>query len=427
MVLISKFRHNFGHQCHLMINFEHFTLSNGLQVFVHQDSKSLTSAFNLCYHVGSRDEHPEKTGFAHLFEHLMFGGSKNVPSFDEPVQRAGGSNNAFTSLDITNYYITLPNQNLETAFWLESDRMNSLSFDPKVLVTQKSVVIEEFKQRYLNQPYGDVWLHLRPMLYQRHPYSWPTIGKETSHIENASMEDVKDFFFRFYRPNNAVLVVAGETSKARDWAEKWFGPIPAGPKIPRNYPMEIPQTQARYKTVHANVPVKTLYKAYKTPAKYSSEAYALDIFADAFGRGQTSALYQKLVKDQGIFTSAGASHTAYHDGGLFVIHGTLANEVSFEDADHAINALLQSEIARADYSKKLQKVKTQALSLDKFGETEILNRAMKLAFAATFGNPNLCNTALDLLLQVDEDFMKHQAKTYLHADNSCTLFYSPRE
>jgi zinc protease len=411
-----------------MINFEQFSLSNGLQVFVHQDPKSLIAAFNLCYGVGSRDEDPEKTGFAHLFEHLMFGGSVNVPAFDEPVQKAGGMNNAFTSLDITNYYITLPYQNIETAFWLESDRMLSLSFDPKVLAVQKSVVIEEFKQRYLNQPYGDLWLKLRPLVYKKHPYRWATIGKELSHIENATMEDVKDFFFRFYRPNNAVLVVAGkvDVAQVRALAEKWFGDIPAGPSLQKVFPKEEEQTQARYLLHTADVPVKSLYKVFRTPEKYSKEAYALDLFADALGRGQTSALYQKLVKDNALFTSLSAHHSSYQDSGLFVINGSLSDDVTFEEADAAVCALLKEEIEEVDYSEKLSKVKVQALSLEKFGETEVLNRAMKLAFAAISGDPNRCNTSLQIMEEIDPEFLKITAKKYLKEQFSNTLFYSPK-
>ena len=191
-----------------MIPYSSFTLDNGLQVFVHEDHSVQIAVMNILYDVGSRDEQPDKTGFAHLFEHLMFGGSVNIPNYDEPLQLVGGENNAFTNTDITNYYLTVPAANIETGFWLESDRMLSLSFDPHVLDVQRKVVIEEFKQRYLNQPYGDVWLKLRPLVYTTHPYQWATIGKEISHIENATLHDVKDFFFTHYVPSNAILVVA---------------------------------------------------------------------------------------------------------------------------------------------------------------------------------------------------------------------------
>ncbi|MBA3706581.1 MAG: insulinase family protein, partial [Bacteroidetes bacterium] len=210
-----------------MIKYEKFKLENGLRVIVHQDKSTPLACINILYDVGARDESPEQTGFAHLFEHLMFGGSINIPSYDEPLQRVGGENNAFTTNDITNYYLTLPAENLETGFWLESDRMLSLAFSEKSLEVQRNVVIEEFKQRYLNQPYGDVWLLLRPMAYKVHPYLWDTIGKEISHIENAKTEDVKQFFKKFYCPNNAIMVVAGnvELKEVKALVEKWFNPI----------------------------------------------------------------------------------------------------------------------------------------------------------------------------------------------------------
>jgi len=410
-----------------MIDFTYFELNNGLKVYVHEDPKSLTTAFNLCYNVGSRDEHPDKTGFAHLFEHLMFGGSRHVPSFDEPLQKAGGNNNAFTSPDITNYYITVPAQNLETAFWLESDRMLSLSFDPKVLEVQKNVVIEEFKQRYLNQPYGDLWLKFRPLIYKKHPYRWPTIGKEISHIENASMEDVKDFFYRYYLPDNAVLVVAGPVtvSEVERLSRKWFGEIPAGKISPKNLPKEPVQEEARRLVHQAKVPLKTIYKAYHTPKKHEHGQYALDLFGDIFGKGQTSPLYQKLVKENALFTGISAQNTSYLDDSLFLINGSLAPGVSFEEADQAIEQCLEEALNTPDYSEKLDKVKTQAMSLDKFGETEILSRAMKIAFAANAGDVNLANTSIQHLEAVGHDEMITSARKFLTTENCSTLLYSP--
>lgn len=410
-----------------MINFHHFELNNGLKVYVHEDPKSLTTAFNLCYNVGSRDEHPEKTGFAHLFEHLMFGGSRHIPSFDEPLQKAGGNNNAFTSPDITNYYITIPSKNLETAFWLESDRMLGLSFDPKVLEVQKNVVIEEFKQRYLNQPYGDTWLKFRPLIYRKHPYRWPTIGKEISHIENATMDDVKDFFYRYYLPNNAVLAIAGNitVSEVERLSKKWFADIPAGKVSPKNFPEESVQTQARSLLHKAEVPLKTIYKAYHTPQKHSRGQYALDLFGDIAGKGQSSLIYQKLVKEKQIFTGISAQNTSYLDGGLFLISGSVSPEVSLEDANAEIEAWLDQALQAPDYREKLNKVKTQAVSLDKFSETEVLNRAMKLAFAANAGDVNLANEAITHLESISHEEMINAADQYLTKENCSTLFYSP--
>lgn len=410
-----------------MINFNYFELNNGLKVYVHEDPKSQTTAFNLCYNVGSRDEHPEKTGFAHLFEHLMFGGSRHITSFDEPLQKAGGNNNAFTSSDITNYYVTLPSKNLETAFWLESDRMLSLSFDPKVLEVQKNVVIEEFKQRYLNQPYGDVWLKFRPLIYKKHPYRWPTIGKEISHIENAVMEDVRDFFYRYYLPNNAVLAVAGNVtvSEVERLARKWFGDIPAGNASSKDFPAEPLQTEARLLYHEANVPIKTLYKAYHTPEKHTRGQYALDLFGDIFGKGQSSLIYQELVKEKQIFTGISAQNTSYLDSGLFIISGSVSPDVSLEDADAEIEHCLDKALQTQDHREKLNKVKTQAVSLDKFSETEVLNRAMKLAFAANAGDVNLANEAITHLESIDHDEMISSANRHLTKENCSTLYYSP--
>src|ERR1044071_3521328 len=288
-----------------MIAFKEFELENGLRVIVHEDRTVQIAVMNILYDVGSRDEQPHKTGFAHLFEHLMFGGSKNIPSYDEPLQLVGGENNAFTNTDITNYYLTVPASNLETGFWLESDRMLSLSFDPKVLEVQRKVVIEEFKQRYLNQPYGDVWLKLRPLAYQSHPYQWATIGKEIAHIEEATMDDVKDFFFAHYLPNNAVLVVAGNVTvdQIKQLSKKWFEPIPAGKKLERKLPLEPKQKGKRILNVEAKVPANALYKAYHMPGRFHADYYATDLLSDILSRGQSSRLYQKLVKEKEIFTS----------------------------------------------------------------------------------------------------------------------------
>ncbi|MBA4056493.1 MAG: peptidase M16, partial [Marivirga sp.] len=303
-----------------MVSFKEFTLENGLKVIVHEDPTVQIAVMNILYDVGSRDERPEKTGFAHLFEHLMFGGSKNIPNYDEPLQRVGGENNAFTNTDITNYYLTLPASNIETGFWLESDRMLSLSFDPKVLEVQRKVVIEEFKQRYLNQPYGDVWLKLRPLAYQVHSYQWATIGKEISHIEDATMEDVKEFFFRYYVPNNAVLVVAGNVTadQVKKLSEKWFGPVPAGTKG-RNLVAEPKQTKKRFLEVGAKVPASAFYKAYHMPGRFHQDYYAIDLLNDIMSRGQSSRLYQQLVKEKEIFTSISSFVMGTIDPGLFVI------------------------------------------------------------------------------------------------------------
>src|SRR5688572_3737649 len=306
-----------------MIRYEAFTLDNGLRVIVHEDPTVEIAVVNILYDVGSRDEHPDKTGFAHLFEHLMFGGSANIPSYDEPLQRVGGESNAFTNTDVTNYYLTVPAANIETGFWLESDRMLSLSFDPEVLEVQRKVVIEEFKQNYLNQPYGDVWLKLRPLTYHVHPYQWATIGKEISHIENATMDDVKSFFFQHYVPNNAILVVAGHVTvdQVKQLAEKWFGPIKPGKKSGRKLPNEPAQQAKRVQTVEAKVPANALYKSYHMPGRFHEDYYAADLLSDVLSRGHSSRMYNQLVKEKEIFTSISSFVMGTIDPGQLVISG----------------------------------------------------------------------------------------------------------
>ncbi|PZR19073.1 MAG: peptidase M16, partial [Azospira oryzae] len=315
-----------------MIPFSSFTLANGLRVFVHEDPSVQIAVMNILYDVGSRDERADKTGFAHLFEHLMFGGSVNIPSYDEPLQLVGGENNAFTNTDITNYYLTVPAANIETGFWLESDRMLSLSFDPKVLEVQRKVVIEEFKQRYLNQPYGDVWLKLRPLAYKTHPYLWATIGKEISHIENATMDDVKEFFFSHYVPNNAIMVVAGNvtTDQVKALSEKWFAPIPAGKREKRQLPVEKKQTEKRTLNVEADVPSNALYKACHMGGRFDEDYYASDLLSDILSRGHSSRFYQQLVQEKEIFTSVSSFVTGTIDPGLFVVSGRIRDGITME-------------------------------------------------------------------------------------------------
>lgn len=411
-----------------MIHYEHFQLANGLNVYLHQDKTTPMAAVNIVYNVGSRDEDENKTGFAHLFEHLMFGGSKNIQSFDAPLQKVGGENNAFTSPDVTNYYVTLPAENIETAFWLESDRMMSLSFDPKVLEVQRKVVIEEFKQRYLNQPYGDVWLKLRPLTYQKHPYRWATIGKEIKHIEDATLEDVKDFFFRFYRPNNATLVVAGniEFSQLKALAEKWFGDIPAGEPINRNLPKEPRQNEARYTTTEAAVPLNALFKAYHMPGRYADDYFTADLISDVLGRGKSSRLYTSLVQDQKLFNSISAHVMGSLDPGMLVIQGHLNNGVSLEEGNAAVEKIVEEVKEMKLGEKELEKVINQAESTLQFSEVELLNRAISLAFAANYGDPELCNADAEKLRAVTQTDMKNMAAEVLRKENSSTLLYQSK-
>ena len=408
-----------------MISFHQFTLANGLKVLVHEDHTVQIAVLNILYDVGSRDEQPDKTGFAHLFEHLMFGGSANIPSYDEPLQKVGGENNAFTSTDITNYYLTVPATNIETGFWLESDRMLSLSFDPKVLEVQRKVVIEEFKQRYLNQPYGDVWLKLRPLAYQNHPYQWATIGKEVSHIEKATMDDVKDFFFAHYVPNNAVLVVAGNVTldQVKQFSEKWFGPIPAGKKADRKLPIEPKQNQKRVLEVEAKVPADALYKTYHMPGRFHPDYYAVDLLSDVLSRGQSSRLYQQLVKEKEIFTSISSFVMSTIDPGLFVVSGRVKDGIDLKTAEKEVDAILQKIVAEGAKEEELEKVKNQAEASLEFGEVEVMNRAMNLAFATLSGDPDWVNQEAKLISSVTLADIKRVAGEVLRDENSSVMYY----
>jgi predicted Zn-dependent peptidase len=408
-----------------MVSFERFTLANGLKVLVHEDPTTPMAVLNILYDVGARDEDPDQTGFAHLFEHLMFGGSVNIPSYDEPLQRVGGENNAFTSNDITNYYITLPAVNLETAFWLESDRMLSLAFSEKSLDVQRNVVCEEFKQRYLNQPYGDVWLKLRPLAYQAHPYQWATIGKELSHIENAQMEDVKAFFHKFYVPANAIMVVAGavKLSEVKQLAERWFGSIPAGVKPMRNLPVEPPQSTARQEEVRSKVPLNAIYKAFHMPERMDAAYYAADLLSDILSRGNSSRLYRKLLKEQKLFSDINAYHLGSIDPGLMVVEGKLAPDLSMEAADEAIWAELDLIKTELVSEEELNKVKNKMESTMVFAEMSLLDKAMNLAYFELLGDASELNQEVDKYLRVSAEEIRRVALNMFCPENSSTLYY----
>ena len=408
-----------------MIQFEKFKLKNNLTVIVHQDKSTPMACLNIIYDVGARDEDENKTGFAHLFEHLMFGGSINIPNYDEPLQLVGGENNAFTTNDITNYYCTVPSENLETAFWLESDRMLSLAFDKKSLEVQRSVVIEEFKQRYLNQPYGDVWLLLRPLIYNVHPYKWATIGKEIKHIEDATMEDVKAFFKEHYNPSNAVLVVAGdvEVEQVKQLAEKWFEPIDAGMKPKRNLPVEPPQTEYRSLTVERDVPISSIYRAYRMCARNDEEYHTVDLLSDILSRGNSSRLYKNLIKDKQLFSDINAYVMGDFDKGLFVISGKINDGVTIEQAEAGIDAeiaKMQNELVAAD---ELQKCKNKIESTVTYSEADVLNKATNLAISELLGDANLINLEIENYQKVTAEGIKEQANKILQKTNCSTLFY----
>ena len=412
-----------------MIDFSHFTLDNGLRVYIHEDKTVAIATVNLMYDVGSRDESPERTGFAHLFEHLMFSGSENIPNFDTIVQQVGGSNNAYTSPDVTNYYTVVPAPNVETALWLEADRMLSLSINPNSLEVQRKVVIEEFKQRYLNQPYGDIWLHLRPLVYQKHSYNWATIGKEIKHIEDASLEEVQAFFFKHYRPDNAVLVVAGNVEKdeIEQLVKKWFGDIPKGNRPMRNLENEPQQTEARHKKVEAKVPLNAIYKAYRMGNRKAADYYATDLASDVLGRDKSARLYQTLVKEKELFNSISAYIMGSVDEGLLVISGKLNPAFSPEQGEEAIQSVIDDFLENGISDEELTKVKNQAEASHIFSEIEVLNRAMNIAYYAILGDVTMVNTIAEQMEKVTKEELMQTAKNVLRKENCSTLYYYSKE
>jgi zinc protease len=408
-----------------MVKFNRFTLDNGLRVIVHEDNTTPMAVVNILYDVGSRDENPEQTGFAHLFEHLMFGGSVNIPNYDGPLQQVGGENNAFTSNDITNYYITLPSANLETAFWLESDRMLSLAFSEESLEVQRKVVIEEFKQRYLNQPYGDVWLRLRPMVYKTHPYLWDTIGKNIEHIADAKIEDVKAFFKKHYNPQNAIMVVGGNVTfeQVKELSEKWFGPIPAGEKYNRNLPQEPEQHEERRDTVTAKVPVNDIYIALQMPGRREKEFYAVELMSDILSRGNSSRMYRNLVKDKQLFSDVHAYVFGSLDKGMFVLEGKPTEGVSIEQAEAALWAEVERLKTEEIPADELTKVQNKTESTMIFSEMSLLDKAMNLAYYELLGDAELLNSETEKFLAVTSAQIKAEANKIFRRDNSSTLIY----
>ena len=408
-----------------MIEYEKFTLDNGLRVLVHQDKSTPMAVVNVIYDVGARDENPDKTGFAHLFEHLMFGGSVNIPLYDEPLQVAGGENNAFTTNDLTNYYCQLPAENIETAFWLESDRMLSLAFNKKSLDVQRKVVCEEFKEHYINKPYGDVWHKMRELAYSRHPYRWMTIGKELKHVENATLQDVKDFFYKHYTPVNAVLVVAGNvtTDAVKALAEKWFGSIAPGTKYNRNLPVEPVQTAPRSQQIKANVPIDALYKCWHICSRLDDRYYVTDLITEILSGGGSSRLFQALVKEKQLFSNIECSHSGSTDAGLLSIEGKLVKGVSMKDAEAAlmeeINTLQQKGITE----KELQKVKNKTESMLAFEDMSVMSRATNLAMYELLGDAELINTELGRYQAVTTEELMTESKAIFNENNCNTLYY----
>lgn len=408
-----------------MIQFEKFVLANGLRVIVHQDTSTPMAVMNIMYDVGARDEDPNRTGFAHLFEHLMFGGSVNIPNYDEPLQMAGGENNAYTTNDLTNYYIQLPAENLETAFWLESDRMLSLAFGEKSLDVQRKVVCEEFKEHYLTKPYGDVWHKMRELAYTTHPYKWMTIGKELSHIENAQLEDVKNFFFKHYRPVNAVLVVAGNVTmeKVKELAEKWFGDIPSGEKYVRSLPPEPEQTVERRSEIKAKVPLDALYKCWHMGSRLDNSYHATDLLTDILSGGGSSRLYQSLVKEKKLFSNIECHHFGSTDAGLVVIEGKLVKGVKIEDAENAVEEELEKMKAALVGENELQKVKNKTESMITFEDMSVMSRANSLAYYEILGDAAWMNDELDKYAAVTTQDILEQSRKIFRKENCNTIYY----
>ena len=408
-----------------MIQVNRYTLANGLRIVHNEDDSTQMVALNLLYDVGARDEDPSHTGFAHLFEHLMFGGSLHIPDYDTPVQNAGGENNAWTNNDITNYYITLPHQNVETGFWLESDRMLSLDFSPKSLEVQRQVVIEEFKQRNLNQPYGDASHLLRELAYESHPYRWPTIGKEIAHIAQATLEEVKDFFYRFYAPNNAILAVTGHISfeETIRLAEKWFGPIPARNISPRQLPAEKPQTAVRRKTVKRKVPVDAIYMAFHMSNRMHPDYYVYDMITDILSNGRSSRFIQSLVQEQKLFTSIDAYISGSLDEGLLHVTGKPVEGVSLEQAEEAIWKELEKMKTVAVSEQELEKVKNRYESEQIFNNINYLNVATNLAFFELTGKAEDINEEVGKYRAVTAEQIQATSARCFVPENCSILYY----
>lgn len=408
-----------------MVEFKRFQLSNGLKVLFNEDRTTPLVAINILYFVGSRNEHPDKTGFAHLFEHLMFGGSVNIPSFDEPLQMVGGENNAFTSNDITNYYITLPADNIETGLWLESDRMLALDFSAKSLKVQKNVVMEEFRQRYLNQPYGDIWLLLRPFAYKVHPYRWPTIGEKMEHIQDASLQDVKSFFQTHYVPNNAYMAISGNISAEDGYklVEKWFGDIKPGFGKKHEIIQEPVQREERKLTVTRKVPFDAIYKVWHIPHRLDKGFYVCDMISDLLSSGKSSRLYQILVKEKKLFSEVNAFVSGDFDPGILIIGGKVMENIPVETADMAIIEILDNLSETPITERELKKVQNKYETNLLLSQTNTLNKAMSLSYFEMLGDANLLNEEIGKYCCITPNDVSNTAKNIFQRENCSTLYY----
>ena len=408
-----------------MIDFEKYTLDNGLRVIIHEDDSSPMVAVNVVYDVGSRDENSEMTGFAHL----MFGGSVNAPDFDGPIQNAGGENNAFTNTDMTNFYNVLPAENLETALWLESDRMKQLVFSQHALDVQKKVVIEEFKETCLTEPYGDVWHHLSSLAYKEHSYSWPTIGKKMSHIEDAVLSDVKNFFNKHYTTNNAILVISGnvKTDHVKKIVGKWFSDITGGHKYIRNLKQEPVQTEFRKQTVTGNAPIPAIYLSFHMVARDHEDYYAYDLLSDVLSNGRSSRLYQRLHKVNPIFSQIDAYISGTFDPGMFIIEGRPNKDVDLETAKAGIWKELELLVKEPIDSRELQKLKNKIESSLEYSEVNILHKSMSLAYFELLGDADLINKEAEAYQKVTSADIQRVAKKIFQKENCTELTYLPNE
>ncbi|GLR19258.1 M16 family metallopeptidase [Portibacter lacus] len=411
-----------------MISYERRVLSNGLRVIVHEDKSTPLVAINILYNVGSKNEEPNKTGFAHLFEHLMFSGSENVSDFDDPIQKAGGESNAFTNNDITNFYEILPAENFETALWLESDRMRSLVCGKKEFEIQQKVVIEEFKETTLNQPYGQVWHDVSAAAYKKHPYRWPTIGLIPEHIEKAQLKDVQKFYKKYYLPNNAILSISGniEIEKAFESAEKWFGDIEAGEVITKTWEAEEPQTEFQQIIKEANVPLKSIYLNFHMGDRSSFDFYVCDVISDILSGGRSSRFYQRLLKDQELFSYIDAYITGTVDPGLFLIEAKPQDQI---DTSEAIDAIWNElEILKSEplSEEELEKVKNKIESALVFSEVNNLNKAINLGYYEMIGDISLINKQSDLYRSVTAADIQRVASNMFIKSNCTELIYLPK-
>lgn len=409
-----------------MVHYSRHILDNGLTLLCNTDTNTSFVSVNLLYKVGARDEDARRTGFAHLFEHLMFGGSRNVDDFDRYVQLAGGESNAFTTNDYTNYYITVPAANIETALWLESDRMLALDVSQQALDVQKQVVIEEYKQRYLNHPYGDIWLKLRPLAYRVHPYRWPTIGADIAHIEEANLEEVQAFFHRFYAPDNAILSISGNITveKALELVKKWFGDIPPAHRPATQLPQEPPQTAARTLTCEGNhVPASAIYLAFPMGARASDHFYGCDILSDMLSNGQSSRMYVNLIKESGLFSEADAYVTGDIDPGLFVVYGKISEGVSAEQAETALRGELQRLVEGPVTEQEIRKVINKTDARISYSEINYQSKSTNLAFFEYLGDANLINTERSRYEAFSAGELQAMAARLFAPENSSTLWY----